>query len=345
MRKINIPIFVSHRGCPHDCVFCNQKHITGKSGSVTPQQADKIIKQAVSTIDFDKASAEIAFFGGSFTAISKEEQKGLLEVAHRYIKDGLADGIRISTRPDCIDEEELCMLKKYGVSSIELGVQSTDEQVLLKSRRGHSYEDVVFASKLINDYGFELGLQMMLGLPGDTAQKSMKTARDIVLLHPKTARIYPTIVIRDSALALMYEKGAYEPLTLDEAVELCAKVYALFCENGIEVLRMGLMATDDICEGGSVVAGPFHPSFGELVHSRIFLNKMRDMVSDCNQYEVCFCVNPRDMSKAIGNRKSNIKTLEEEKGIKITIKSDKIVENGKIMWYNKVNRYEKYLKK
>ncbi len=334
LRKINIPIFVSHRGCPHDCVFCNQKHITGKSGSVTPQQADKIIKQAVSTIDFDKASAEIAFFGGSFTAIPREEQEGLLEVAHRYIKDGLADGIRISTRPDCIDEEELCMLKEYGVSSIELGVQSTDEQVLLKSRRGHSYEDVVFASKLINDYGFELGLQMMLGLPGDTAQKSMKTARDIVSLHPKTARIYPTIVIRDSALALMYEKGAYEPLTLDDAVELCADVYTLFCKNDIEVLRMGLMASDEICEGGKIVSGPFHPSFGELVHSRIFLNNMREMIRGCGKKEACFCVNPRDLSKAIGNKKKNIKILKDEQDVKIVIKCDEKIEIGKIVWYN-----------
>lgn len=334
MRKINIPVFVSHMGCPHGCVFCNQKRITGMSGSVTPRQADEIISRAVNTIDRANANVEIAFFGGSFTAIDVREQEALLSVANKYIKCGLADGIRLSTRPDCIDEENLVMLKKYGVTSIELGVQSTDAEVLEKSRRGHTYEDVIASSQLINSFGFELGLQMMLGLPGDTEEKSLKTARDIMSLCPCTTRIYPTLVIRDSALAAMYECGEYEPLSLENAVRLCAKIYTMFDENGIEVLRMGLMASEDMCGGKGIIAGPFHPSFGELVFSRLYFEKMDDMLRKNTEKEAIFYVNPRDISQVIGNRRKNIAALENEHGVKIKIKCDKNVERGKILWYN-----------
>jgi len=332
VRKINIPIFVSHRGCPHDCVFCNQKRITGQSGSVTPIEADEIIQSALSTIGRENSYIEIAFFGGSFTAIDICEQEALLKVARKYIKSGYVDGIRLSTRPDCINEQELIMLKKYDVTSIELGVQSTDEEVLKKSRRGHSYEDVVNASRLINEFGFELGLQMMLGLVGDTREKSLKTAGDIISLSPKTTRIYPTIVIRDSALEVMYNKGEYEPLSLDDAVELCAEIYMMFSENDIEVLRMGLMASEDMHEGRGIVAGPFHPSFGELVFSRIYLSKMRALLSEYKKKEAVFCVNPRDLSKALGNRRSNVYAIMREYGIKITLRCDENVQMGQILF-------------
>ena len=340
MRKINIPIFVSHMGCMHACVFCNQKRITGMGGSVTPAQADEMIQRAVKTIDKGNARTEIAFFGGSFTAIDIDEQEALLKVANKYIKSGDVCGIRLSTRPDCIDEKELALLKKYGVTSIELGVQSTDSHVLEISRRGHTYDDVVRASRLIKSWGFELGLQMMLGLPGDTAQKSLQTARDIISLCPDTARIYPTLVICDSALADMYERGEYVPLSLDEAVGLCAQIYEMFKESGIEVLRMGLMASEDLCGGRGIIAGPFHPSFGELVLSKIFLRREKMMIEEhmaeknCGG-EVLFLVNPRDLSKAVGNRRKNIIALESEYNVKIEIKCGENVERGKILWYNK----------
>ncbi len=331
MRKVNIPIFVSHRGCPHDCVFCNQKRITGQNGSVAPSEADEIIKSALATINRGRSYIEIAFFGGSFTAIDICEQEALLKVAHKYIKSGEVDGIRLSTRPDCINESELIMLKNYGVTSIELGVQSTDEEVLKKSRRGHSYDDVVKASKLINEFGFELGLQMMLGLVGDTREKSLKTARDIISLSPKTTRIYPTIVIRDSALEVMYNKGEYEPLSLDDAVELCAEIYTMFVQNNIEVLRMGLMASEDMHEGRGIVAGPFHPSFGELVFSRIYLNKMRLLLGGYTKKEAVLCVNPRDLSKVLGNKRTNVNAVMREQGIKISIKCDEKIQCGQIV--------------
>lgn len=331
MRKVNIPIFVSHRGCPHDCVFCNQKKITGQSGSVTPDEADRIIKEALETIDTDNSEVEIAFFGGSFTAIEESEQEELLAVAHKYVEAGYVCGIRLSTRPDCIWEQNLLMLKKYGVKSIELGAQSTDEDVLKLCRRGHGYEDIVKASELIKLHGFELGLQMMLGLPGDTREKSIRTARDIISLSPATTRIYPTIVVRDSALEVMYRRGEYEPLGLDEAVDLSAEIYAMFARSGIEVLRMGLMTSEEMRDDGAV-AGPFHPSFGELVFSRIYLDKLREVAKKCEGDEVVLRVNPREISKVVGNRRKNIETIKNEHGVKFIVKCDESVERGKILW-------------
>lgn len=330
MRKINIPIFVSHRGCPHDCVFCNQKKITGQSGSVTPDEADEIIKTSLETVDLQNSDVEVAFFGGSFTAIDEAEQEALLATAHKYIGRGCVRGIRISTRPDCIWESNLKMLKKYGVTSIELGAQSTDAEVLKESRRGHGYEDIVNASQLIKSYGFELGLQMMLGLPGDSETKSLKTAMDIVSLAPSTTRIYPTIVVKDSGLEAMYLRGEYVPLTLDEAVEQSAKVYKLFADNGIEVLRMGLMASEEM-RGGGAVAGPFHPSFGELVFSRLYLDELRMFAKENNAAYLDIYVHPKEVSKVIGNRRRNLDTIAKEYGTKIRVRGDAHVAKGKLL--------------
>lgn len=334
MRKVNIPIFVPHKGCPNDCVFCNQKRITGHGTDVTPDDAKAIVETALQTIDKNDTEVEAAFFGGSFTAIPKEEQEALLRVVQPYIKSGQIDGVRLSTRPDCIWEENLAMLSDYGVTSIELGVQSTDARVLRQSRRGHSFLDVVAAAALIKQFGFELGLQMMLGLPGDTREKSLQTAADIVSLKPDTARIYPTLVIRDSALCDLYEKGQYTPLPLDAAVEWCAEIYSLFVQNDITVLRMGLMASEDMCEGKGIVAGPFHPAFGELVFSRLFLDKIRDVLVGYTGKEAALCVNPRDLSKAAGNRKRNLERINREQGVKITLIGDESVEPGGVVWYN-----------
>lgn len=329
MKKANIPIFVSHRGCPHSCVFCNQKHITGSSGSVSPSEAEEIIKTALKTIDLKNTSAEIAFFGGSFTAIDEKEQEGLLKAAAKYVLNGDVSGIRISTRPDCIWEKNLDMLKRYGVKSIELGVQSTDEEVLQKSRRGHSFEDVKKAVYLIREHGFELGLQMMIGLPGDTRDKSIKTAEDIISLSPDTARIYPTVVVADSELENMYRRGEYRALTLEEAVETCALIYKKFIQNGIIVLRMGLMATEEM-SGRGAVAGAYHPAFGEMVFSRIYLDKLRAL-AEGKKGEMVLRVNPKEVSKVIGIRRCNIAKIREEFGVNIVLKCDESVEQGKIL--------------
>ena len=329
MRKVNIPIFVPHLGCPHGCVFCNQRRITGQTDAVTPDMARKIVEQALHTIDRENTCVEIAFFGGSFTAIPLSEQEAFLRAVEPYRRGGIVDGIRLSTRPDCIGEENLSLLRGYGVTSIELGVQSSDGGVLARSRRGHTFADVEAAARLIRRFGFELGLQMMLGLPGDTEEKSLKTAADIASLSPDTARIYPTVVLRGSALCDLYEKGLYTPLPLEKAVAWCAQIYALFAQCGITVLRMGLMASEDL--RGGLVAGPYHPAFGERVHARLFLDKMRKLLAGRRGGAAALRVNPKDMSKAVGQRRQNIETIKNELGVKITLIGDESVEPGTII--------------
>lgn len=317
MRTVNIPVFVPHKGCPNDCVFCNQKKITGNS-DMTPEKAAEYIKKCMATVPKD-AKCQIAFFGGSFTAIEKSLQERFLSVAYPYVKDGSVCGIRVSTRPDCINKENLKMLKDYGVCAIELGAQSTDDEVLRLANRGHSFEDIKNAVKLIKEFGgFELGLQMMTGLLGDTTQKTIKTAKDIIALKADTTRIYPTLVIENSRLADMYKRGEYVALSLQEAVERCAKVYELFCDANVKVLRIGLMSSQEIRENSaSVLAGPLHSSFGELVYSRMFFNKIKKYAVGKKKIKVF--VNPKDISKALGNKKCNIRYLKEETGCDVTI--------------------------
>lgn len=326
MRTVNIPVFVPHKGCPNDCVFCNQKKITGKD-DITPSKAEEYIKECINTVPKD-ALCQIAFFGGSFTAIEKKLQEEFLRAAYPYVESGKVSGIRISTRPDCIDKDNLQMLKSYGVCAIELGAQSTDDEVLRLANRGHSFRDIQTAAKLIKEFDcFELGLQMMTGLSGDTLEKTLKTAQDIIDLKADTTRIYPTLVIENSRLADMYRNGDYEPLSLEDAVERCALVYEMFLKANVKVLRMGLMSSEEIRENSSsVLAGPVHSSFGELVYSKMFLNKMQKYAQ--NRKNICVCVNPKDVSKALGNKKSNIHYLKDKFGCDVKIVSrDDIAKN------------------
>lgn len=259
------------------------------------------------------------------------EQEAFLRAAQPYVKSGRLTGIRLSTRPDCISRENLAMLASYGVTSIELGVQSTDETVLLKSRRGHTAGEHSARGGADSRYDFELGLQMMLGLPGDTRTKVCDGGGYCLHWTPDTARIYPTLVIRDSRLCDLYEAGRYTPLTLTEAVEQSAQIYTMFTQYGIRVLRMGLMASEDMCQGRAIVAGPFHPAFGELVHARLFLDKIRAALRGFSGTKAVLRVNPKDMSKAAGNRKRNIETIKNEQGVKITLIGDESVEPGEIL--------------
>lgn len=329
MRYYNIPVFVPHEGCPHDCVFCNQHRITGMDTSVTGGMVSEIIEQHLKTLPDVGRYVEAAFFGGSFTGISPQKQCELLEVAYAYKKAGKIDGIRLSTRPDCISDEVLKRLFDYGVTTIELGVQSMDEEVLRLSARGHSTRDVENAVELIRMYPFSLGLQMMTGLPGDTPERSIETARKIIGLRPDFVRIYPTLVLQDTALCRLYEKGEYLPQTLDEAVLLCKKLLIEFRNAGIDVIRVALATTDEISEGGSIVAGPYHSAFRELCEGEIYYDMFSGEL-DKNP-DICeFFVNPAEISKAIGNKKRNIKRLEEKYRHRIFIKSDSDVLCGKI---------------
>lgn len=317
MKKRIIPIFVPHRGCPHDCIFCNQKKITGVSTEVTKQEVEYIIEKCLQTIDKD-TNVEIAFFGGSFTAIEEEIQNELLAVAKQYIDKGLVHEIRMSTRPDCISESILQRLKKYDTSIIELGVQSMDEKVLIDSVRGHDIQSVTNSSKLIKKHGIKLGLQMMVGLPSDTEQKCIDTARKFIRLSPDCVRIYPTLVVKDTGLESLLEKGEYIPFSLDKCIRIVKKLLVLFYINDINVIRVGLQATDDIQLGKGVIAGPYHPAFRELVESEIIKDYLDYIIKKYNiEKEIIIKTNNKNISKIIGNKKSNKKYLKEKYNINL----------------------------
>ncbi|OXT08620.1 radical SAM protein [Thermoanaerobacterium thermosaccharolyticum] len=315
-----IPIFIPHLGCPHKCVFCNQDEITGFKSKIDEEYVDNTIKQYLKTIP-NESHIEVSFYGGSFTGIPLEKQKKFLSIAQKYIKSGEIDAIRLSTRPDYIDEAILDNLKKYGVSIIELGVQSMDGDVLLKSLRGHTADDVCNASKLIKKYGFTLGLQMMIGLPGDNRQRSLKTADEIISLQPEFVRIYPTLVVKGTYLEKMYRNGVYNPIDLESAVELSKILYIKFKKNGIDVIRIGLQATEDINISKDVVAGPFHPAFGQLVKSSI-VKDILDSIFQNNGIKdglVDIYTNPRSTSTMVGQKKRNKIYLETKYDTEIKI--------------------------
>lgn len=312
MRRGNISIFVPHQGCPCACSFCNQKTITGQSSAPTAEDVKNAVETALRKKEYDY---EIAFFGGSFTAIEREYMLTLLKAAYPYVQSGQVKGIRVSTRPDCIDDEVLGILKNYGITSIELGAQSMDEKVLLANRRGHTAQDVINASELIKSYGFELGLQMMTGLYKDTEEKALETARKIIDLAPATVRIYPTVVLKGTYLAELYLTEKYKPLNADDSAELCAKLVPMFEKAGIKIIRLGLHSSKDIKE--NMLAGGFHDSFGELVKSRIMVEKILKLPPA--DYQVF--VNPKSLSKLKGNNKSNIYLLI-ERGYNIKIITD-----------------------
>ncbi len=271
-KHLIIPIFVPHLGCPNNCIFCNQKSISGQTKEVTKEDVKQIVDEHLKMFGDQKAYKEIAFFGGSFTGIDVDKQIELLEAAYEYIKAKKINSIRISTRPDYIDKEILKRLKKYKVKTIELGVQSSNDFILEKAKRGHTFEDVKRASKLIRRHGFILGHQMMIGLPESGLPDDMKTAEDLAKLKPKIMRIYPVLVIKGTELEKEYNEGRYRPLNVPQAVEMCKDVYYYLNKKKIKVIRIGLQTTDLICnpktEGSTVVAGPYHEAFRQLVEDR-----------------------------------------------------------------------------
>ena len=260
-----IPVFISHRGCPNDCVFCNQKRITARNGDVTVQDARRTIEEHLSTIENrNLETVELAFFGGSFTGISMEEQRAFLALAKEYKDAGRIDKIHLSTRPDYINPEILENLKSYGADIIELGVQSFDEDVLRLSGRGHNADIVYKSSALIKEYGFTLGIQLMAGLPGDSLEKCIFSARETVRIAPEIARIYPTVVIKDTALHDMMLAGLYTPLSEEEAINRSKAMYEILDAAGINIIRVGLKSSDIMASETA-----FHPAFRQLVEGRI----------------------------------------------------------------------------
>lgn len=293
-------------GCPNACSFCDQRTISSTAHAPTPEEAEEIIRGAYEyiTAPEDRAQTEIAFFGGSFTAIDREYMVSLLKAAAKYLKTPERDGfcgIRISTRPDCIDEEILMLLKGFGVKAIELGAQSMSDNVLTANMRGHTAEDVKKASQLIKSYGFELGLQMMVGLYKSTPADELRTMNEIISLAPKTVRIYPVAVLKGTRLAELYKSGEYKLCPFDECVRLCAELMRGFTENGIKIIRLGLHAEESV--ESKAVAGFYHPALGELVRSEWVRELIENELSENGRAE-CRASN-RNMSILVGHKRSN----------------------------------------
>lgn len=306
MSKLNIiPIFVPHYGCPLNCVFCNQKKITGVSTDISSKVVNDTILEYLSYFK-RKDNVEVAFYGGSFTAIEMDIQKDLLSVAFNYKKMGYIRNIRLSTRPDCINEEILDNLKNYGVDIIELGVQSLDNDVLTMSNRGHNALCVYESSKLIRDYGFKLGLQQMIGLPGDNFNKSYFTAKEFVRLKPFCVRIYPTLVIKDTALEYDLNNGLYDPLSLGDSISIVSDILHIYYLNNIEVIRVGLQPTENINYNADLLAGPFHPAYRQLVEANYLLNSLENYFIDkvINE-EVLIYANGKNISNISGQKSAN----------------------------------------
>ena len=330
-----IPIFVPHLGCPNDCVFCNQKAISGQKDNMTKDKAKKIIDNYLANIDVADGKIEIAFFGGSFTAIDEEKQEELLQTAYEYIEKGNIESIRISTRPDAINKQILKRLKKYKVKTIELGVQSANDYILQRANRGHNFNDVKKASKLIRRYGFKLGHQMMVGLPESTKIDELNTAKELIKLKPKMVRIYPVLVVKNTKLEEEYKKGVYEPLPLVQAVEICKDLVRMFVDKKIDVIRVGLQNTDEITEpneeNSQVVAGPYHPAFRQLVESGLWYDSIVGKIKKLNVKvkEVEVTVNPIDSNSVIGHKKENVKKLKELYDVDLVLKQDENIKQGK----------------
>lgn len=302
MSHANISVFIPHMGCPNACSFCNQRTISSTAHAPSPNEAEEIIKGAYEYMSPEKRrNTEIAFFGGSFTAIDRSYMLELLRMADRYItcENGFC-GIRISTRPDCIDEEILMLLKKYHVTAIELGAQSMNDRVLEMNMRGHTADDVRRSAAMIKAHGFEMGLQMMVGLYGSSPEDELYTMNEIVRCAPATARIYPVAVLEGTRLAELYREGTYKLYPFDECVRLCAEIYSTFINNGIRVIRMGLHAEDGVEQNS--VAGFYHPAFGEIVRSEIIRRLIEENLAEGEN--ICKAP-PRLTSSLSGYKKSN----------------------------------------
>lgn len=308
MKHYNIPIFLPELACPFRCVYCNQFSITGRQQLLEIEDVKMIIDRHLASFQEDDRFVEVAFFGGNFTGLPLKMQDDYLKTVQPYLEKGLIQGIRCSTRPDYIDEKRVKELKSFGMLNIELGAQTTNDVILRKIGRGHTFKDIENASQIIVNEGITLGLQMMIGLPYDTRQDDRQTAADIVRLGAAETRIYPCVVVKDTELERIYEKGEFQPLTIGEAVEQSADLYEYFTENNVKVLRIGLHTSDDL-NGEAFVAGPYHKNFAEMVLSRIWGRKLDkiDEKSDKIVVEV-----PEDqLNHAIGYRGENKRKLQE----------------------------------
>ena len=314
-RESIIPVFVPHLGCPNDCVFCNQRRISGSLSPARPEDVAAAIERALSLTP-PGTRRQLAFYGGSFTAIPDAEQEALLGAAQPYLERGDIASIRLSTRPDAIDGAVLARLRRYGVETVELGAQSMSDSVLALSGRGHTAQDVGEASRAVRAAGFRLILQMMTGLPGSDDETDIGSARSIAALGPDGVRVYPTVIVRDTALFDLWRAGRYKEHTVEDAVRVCARIVPIFEAAGIPIIRMGLNPTEDL-SGGDAVGGAYHPALGELVRARIMRGRAEALLEGTAPgADITLRVNPRLMSQLVGQHGANRAYLREKFALK-----------------------------
>ncbi len=307
-KHFNIPVFIPQLACPFQCIYCDQQKISGKHSIPLVDDVCQIIDSHLVTLPKENAIIEVAFFGGNFTGLPLEMQENFLKQVQPYIQNGQVQSIRLSTRPDYINEAILSLLKKYCVETIELGVQSLDDEVLMNVQRGYTAEDVIRTSALIKNKGFRLGLQMMIGLPGDTLNRSIDTAKQFISLGVDDVRIYPTLVIKETELEDLYNQKKYTPLPLETAVDWCKQLYLIFEKAGINILRLGLHPSEELVNGASLIAGPFHVSIRELVMTAIWNDLFEKIESDVNKQLTVF-VPSKEYNYSVGYHASNKKLL------------------------------------
>ena len=309
-----IPVFVPHLGCPHACVFCNQRRISGQERPASAETVREAIRGAEGLLREQKR--ELAFYGGSFTAIPEQRQTELLAAAKEALDAGQIDAIRLSTRPDAIDDNVLARLRWYGVETVELGAQSMDDEVLRRSGRGHTAADVLRASAQVKAAGFRLVLQMMTGLPGDSPGRCVESARRIIRCRPDGVRIYPTVIVKDTELYEMWRRGEYREHTVEDAVSICARIVPLFERAGIPVIRLGLNPTEEL-SGGAAVAGAYHPALGELVRSRILYHEAARLLKGVRPgSRVILEVHLSQVSQMTGQHRENLLALRDAFALK-----------------------------
>ncbi|MCM1023424.1 MAG: radical SAM protein [Prevotella sp.] len=323
-RHSNISVFIPHMGCPHACSFCNQRAISSTVSAPSPEEIGEILANACENLP--EGDSEIAFFGGSFTAVDRSYMISLLEAAYPYVQSGKVRGIRCSTRPDSVDRDVLKILKSYGVTAVELGAQSMDNAVLAANGRGHTAEDVYKASELIREYGFELGLQMMTGLYRSTPEKDLETAEKIAEIHPDTVRIYPTVILKKTLLGELFESGEYKPYPFETAAEICADMLEMFERKNIRVIKLGLHASETV--EGDMLGGFYHPAFREICEGILFRREIEKHTESGGNYTIYTA--PNAVSKAAGQKKCNIKYFS-EKGISLKISADENLQNREII--------------
>ena len=312
-KPLIVPIFIPNQGCPHRCVFCDQEKITSQpAGPIDGRRVRELLDLARRSTTFcARKHREVAFYGGTFASLPKERIRELLGVVAPYLQEGIFLSVRVSTRPDSLDEEKAALLRGLGVSTVELGTQSMDDEVLRMTRRGHSALDTERTVGLLRQHGFRVGIQLMPGLPGDSAERFSATVQQVIRMKPDMVRLYPVVVIRGTELAQWVESGKYQPLALEEAVRICAESCLCLEQAGIPVIRIGLMASASLREKGQVLGGPWHESFGHLVRSEIYQRRIEAFLPGPGEAErITIRIPSKEIALFRGHRNEGIRRIE-----------------------------------